>query len=65
MEEKCREFLKHLDAQMIKAKVPLSTISTGIAVRRNEDDPTTLYQRTDEGPYTVKNNDKSSFRIES
>ena len=65
MEEKCREFFKHLDARMAEAKVPLSTISIGIAIRRNEDDFTTLYQRADESLYTVKNNGKNNFKIES
>ena len=65
MEEKCREFFKHLDTRMTEAKVPLSTISIGIAIRRNEDDFTTLYQRADESLYTVKNNGKNNFKIES
>ena len=65
MEEKCREFFKRLDARMAEAKVPLSTISIGIAIRRDKDDFTDLYQRADDSLYTVKNNGKNNFKIES
>lgn len=65
MDQRCHEFFQLLDSKLTESGCPLSTVSVGISLRREEDDFTALYQRADVSLYTVKNNGKNNFKIES
>ena len=65
MDQRCREFFQLLDSKLSESGCPPSTVSVGISLQREDDDFTALYQRADVSLYTVKNNGKNNFKIES